>query len=53
MRAQLAALSLSAKIRILEKLRDRSRAPAVSGFKGKAKLMRRVPRRKILRGPLI
>lgn len=44
---------LSEKITIQEKLRDRSWALAASGLKGKAKLMRPMPGKKILRGPLI
>jgi len=36
MRARQAALSFSEKIKILEKLRDRDRAIAASGLRGKA-----------------
>ena len=35
LRARLAALSFSEKIKILEKLRDRDRAIAASGLRGK------------------
>ncbi len=36
LRARLAALSFSEKIKILEKLRDRDRAIAASGLRGQA-----------------